>query len=145
MNLDTLSSCDTTTIFEVVAANLDIISDEDKGTFILHTNSDDTLGNIIQVNSSGQFLFSDMELNVVYFISYVSGDSLPDGNVNLADPCLSVSFGQPIVYYSTPIIDIGEDLSICGSSVALNAFSDAQSNRVLTQASKAPVKPIAPV
>ncbi|MEM9547562.1 MAG: gliding motility-associated C-terminal domain-containing protein [Bacteroidota bacterium] len=126
MNLDTLSSCDTSATFSFFPTDIGELSDEDKAALILHTNSTDSLGTIIQISTDGSIQFMNMELDIVYFLSFVSGDSLANGTIDLTDPCLSVSFGKPIVFHSTPFIDAGENQEICGTMAQLSATSDAE-------------------
>lgn len=126
MFTDTLSTCDTTFTFEILPESIDILSDEDVSTFIMHTENAASLGTIIQIDSDGIFGFNNMELDVVYFISFVSGDSLADGSIDLDDPCLSVAVGQPIVYYSTPSAVAGVNQLVCGTSHTLSGQSNAE-------------------
>jgi gliding motility-associated-like protein len=100
------------------------ISDEDKGFFVLHTSATDSLGEVLFINTNGNFDASGLVLDSTYFISFVSGDSLLSGDLDLLDPCLSVSIGQPIIYYSTPSLFAGDNIAVCGLEIILNGFID---------------------
>jgi subtilisin-like proprotein convertase family protein len=87
----------------------------DTGTYILHTGSSNALGNIIAVSPSPVFNYSPAIIyGTRYYISYVVGDAA-GGTVDLTDPCLSVSFGQPVIFYERPTPNAGSDLFTCNT------------------------------
>ena len=92
-------------------ANADaIVETDDAVVYILHTSAAAQLGTILAMNSAPQFSFDAqlMEYGRTYYISRVVGNEL-NGEVDLADACLSVAPGQPIIFYEAPEVNIGED------------------------------------
>lgn len=92
--------------------NQNAILDPDDGLeFILHTSPIDELGQIIDRRTSSSFVFmaSSMDYNRTYYASSVAG-TLANGQVDLDDPCLSVSPGQPVVFQRTPAVDLQDDI-----------------------------------
>jgi hypothetical protein len=93
--------------------------------FILHNSPGLNLGNqILNVDTSGLIKYiPGMIVGETYFLSAVIGKKLPDGSLDLNDPCLSVSAGTPIKILSTPETPIkiaASDSLVCpGSSVSL--------------------------
>jgi large repetitive protein len=89
--------------------------------FILHTNPGVPLGSIISWANTPDFSFiNGMQTGVTYYISAIAGN--PDGsggNVDLNDPCLSVSAGTPVVFYALPNATLGNDISICSGAQAV--------------------------
>lgn len=107
----------------VVAQHLggQILDGNDTAFFLLHTYSGDSLGQVLAQNTTGEFGFQPgMNYESVYYISYVAGNS-SNGNLDLADACLSVAPGQPVVFYANPVADAGADTVLCGLSLLLNA------------------------
>ncbi len=95
-------------------SNLDA---DDIGAFILHTGSGTSLGVLLDENTTGVFSFiNGMIYGTTYYISFVVGNNL-NGLPDLTDPCLSVSKGQPVIFYDNPIADAGPDLSACGLGI----------------------------
>lgn len=94
---------------------------EDGGEFVLHDGSGNVLGQVYDRNNTGVFTFpDDAEYGVTYYISYVIGAE-SGGDVDLADPCLQVAPGQPVVWYAYPVADAGRDTTVCGFQYALDA------------------------
>lgn len=99
--------------------------------FVLHTNSTSTLGTIITRNSTPNFNFvaGSMQYGTTYYISAIAGND-NGGSVNTADPCLSVSVGQPVVWFATPTatasanptaLCVGSVLNLTGTSSEPNS------------------------
>ena len=85
----------------------------DIGVFILHDSNGSTLGNIIASNDTGTFSFQiGMNAGQTYYISYVIGSEL-NGNIDLEDPCLQVSVGQPVIWERDPEFELPSDTMIC--------------------------------
>lgn len=115
MVLDLLTGCISSEDELQGIHNSDQVFDaDDVGTYVLHTSSSGSLGTVLSENSTGLFGFdpSTMIAGEIYYISFIAGNPLNDV-VDLADPCLSVAEGQPIVFYNDPIADAGEDASSC--------------------------------
>jgi gliding motility-associated-like protein len=68
--------------------------------FVLHDNAGATLGNVIATSNSTTFPYpAGVVLGQTYYVSAVAGMDDGTGNVDLNDPCLSVSQGVPVVFY----------------------------------------------
>ena len=93
----------------------------DTVSYILHTLTGTTLGQIIDQNTTGIFNhLPGMVYGTTYYVSFVVGNNLL-GIPNLQDPCLSVTPGQPVIFYQNPVANAGADLTTCGTSLNLNA------------------------
>jgi hypothetical protein len=72
------------------------------------------LGAIFGQNTIGTFGFTTgMTAGQTHYISYVVGNN-SGGFPNLSDPCLSVSPGQPVVFFANPVANAGQDVYACG-------------------------------
>jgi subtilisin-like proprotein convertase family protein len=92
----------------------------DIGFYVLHDNPGTILGSIFSSNVVPEFIFiPTLQYGVTYYISYVVGNNL-GGTVDLSDPCLSISLGQPIVFNQIPSPNAGIDLQVCGNTFTLN-------------------------
>jgi hypothetical protein len=91
--------------------------DNDVLIYILYTDIADPLNTIIRENPTGRFVFTDppMILGVTYYISAVLGTESSGGQVNYADPCLSISVPLPVTWYdaTTPMISQSEAEFTC--------------------------------
>jgi gliding motility-associated-like protein len=86
----------------------------DNLVFVLHSSNGNSLGTIYGINSTGMFgLVPPMVAGTTYYISAVAGDSIPTDSVDLQDPCLSVSFGQPVVFTALPQATLSSNQEIC--------------------------------
>lgn len=94
----------------------------DTAAFVLHTASGDSLGQIIDQNTSGAFsLQPGMDIGLTYYVSYTVGNTGSNGYPDINDPCLSVAPGQPVVFFAKPMVHAGADTVLCGDSLLLNA------------------------
>jgi gliding motility-associated-like protein len=92
--------------------------------FVLHDGNGNALGNVFATGTSLQFgLVPPMMPGVTYYISAVAGDDDGMGGVDLNDPCLSVSFGQPVMFNPLPAATIANDAEICLSEQASISFA----------------------
>lgn len=93
----------------------------DVGAFILHEGNGVTLVNPLAQNTTGVFGFlPGMTFGQTYYISYVVGNDV-NGQPDPQDPCLSVSVGQPVIFYDFPIALAGTDAAVCGDTIILAA------------------------
>jgi subtilisin-like proprotein convertase family protein len=98
-----------------------ILDGNDTAAFVLHTLPGNTLGTIIDQNTSGVFSYTaGMTYGTTYYVSYVVGNAV-SGILDFQDPCLSVSAGQPVIFYENPVADAGTDQTTCGAILGLLA------------------------
>ncbi|MDO8368574.1 MAG: proprotein convertase P-domain-containing protein, partial [Saprospiraceae bacterium] len=121
MNLAPLTGCEDQT---VTATHLggQILDGNDITAFVLHSGPGTILiPTIFGQNTSGTFGYqAGMVYGQTYYISLVAGNNLL-GFPDSADPCLSVSQGQPVTFYQNPIANAGIDHDTCGLSQLLSA------------------------
>ncbi len=137
MSQQLLTACsgNSVTAGAVVGVNLDA---DDVGAFILHTGAGGVLGVVLDENSSGVFGFlPGMSLGTTYYVSYVVGNNV-NGLPDLADPCLSVAPGQPVVFNGNPVANAGPDVSTCGLSLMVNGNAPAGTTHVWSVLSTPP-------
>ena len=86
---------------------------DDAFDFVLHTNSENELGEVLAQNENGAFHFlpDKMEYGKPYYISFVVGNKV-NGKVDLNDQCLSVAPGQPVIFKQSPVTQIAENQSL---------------------------------
>ncbi len=97
-----------------------VLDANDSMRFIVHTNPDTVLGDVIASSSSPQFAFSDgpFVCDSVYYVSAVAGD-WTGFDIDVLDPCLSVSPGQRLRFDCMVIVDAGQDFSTCDNDINL--------------------------
>ena len=87
---------------------------EDVLQFVLHNNSGNFLGTIFGIGDSPDFDGSSMLDNGgMYYLSPIVGRNDGTGAVDLDDPCLSVGYGQPVIFSPAPQIDTPEGNITC--------------------------------
>ena len=101
-----------------------VLDNDDIIRFYLHDGDDDELGNIIAINSTGEFEYIDLIVpGQTYYISAVAGN--PDGDeIDLDDDCLSVSEGQPIIFYELPELDLTIEITDCSNTAVISGDFD---------------------
>ncbi len=83
--------------------------------FVLHDQAGTQLGNVYAMNSSPAFTYPwGIVLGQIYYVSAIAGSNDGNGNIDLLDPCLSVSQGIPVIFYR-PEISVSGGGSICPS------------------------------
>ena len=111
-----------TTLIEVcedqlatATANADeTLEADDVLVFALHDNSGTTVGNVFATSATPEFGFqAGLEYGTTYYISPVAANDDGTGAPDLSDPCLSVGFGQPVVFYQNPIVTLSADSPAC--------------------------------
>lgn len=127
MSTDLLAACEGGSVSAQYLGG-EVLDANDVGAYILHNQSGSFLGQIFAQNTTGTFSFQNgMSYGTTYYISYVVGNDLA-GLPDLNDPCLSVSLGQPVIFYQNPVAQAGTDLNTCGTQLSLNANSPAGSS-----------------
>lgn len=112
---------DTVRVVERIKANLD---PNDVAFWVMHDGNSDTLGQILDIKTTGLFTWKPgLIWGKRYYLSHVTGNSR-NGAPDWSDPCLSVSKGQPLVFYAHPQVQAGADLDTCGLVLPLNGQTD---------------------
>ena len=133
MPLELIETCyDTVGIQPIIQVTSDgnaTIDGNDIGIYILHFGDANTIVLPLAESVTGTFQYlGPIAFNTQLYISYVVGNEIA-GTVDLSDPCLSISVGQPIIFYQTPRVSIGDNRSICGREInvlaSLNTGGDA--------------------
>ncbi len=100
-----------------------VLDGNDLLIFILHDGNGNSLGNIFGQNTLPIFPFAPpMQTGVTYYISAVAGNANGSGGVVLSDPCLSVSFGTPVVFHGIPVATLLGGGSVCEGESATLSF-----------------------
>lgn len=83
--------------------------------FALHTLPGAGLGSVLAVSTSPSFNFlpGQTQFGVTYYISAVACNNLGNGQIDLNDPCLSVSAGTPVRWNAAPTATIGGTYNVC--------------------------------
>jgi len=98
----------------------EVLENDDLLQFILFTDPADTLGSILAVGNTPQFSFVSppMQTGVVYHVAAIAGNDL-NGNVDLADTCLSVSNAAQIIWRPLPSVSFSAaNTDICPGQCA---------------------------
>ncbi len=92
----------------------------DTTMFYVHTRIDDTLGTVIAINNIPEFRFSDgpFVCDSIFYVSAVSGN-WTGTTIDLNDPCLNVSIGQPLLFDCEVIVNAGPDFDTCDLNIDL--------------------------
>jgi hypothetical protein len=99
-----LSLCpdDIATVPDAQETNLDA---DDLLQYILFSDLNDTLGSIISTSAAPSFSFNPatMQLGTSYYIAAIAGNNV-NGNVDLADECLSISNAILVIWRPLPTV-----------------------------------------
>jgi len=103
MNVSPISVCGNL-IANAIHNSDHVLDADDVLNFILHDVSGNNLGTVLATNSTPSFNFlPSLTFGTTYYISSIVGNDDGAGNVDVTDPCLSVSAGTPIVWSALPI------------------------------------------
>ena len=103
----------TSITFQVSNNNDFFYDDNDIGIYIIHTGNENIIQSPIAESINGVFdNFVPTIFNTTLYVSFVVGNEI-NGSVDLTDPCLSTSIGQPIIFYQVPDVSLGNNLSVC--------------------------------
>ena len=91
---------------EVPPAEQTALDADDLLQYILFTDPSDVTGSIIVTSNSPKFYFSpnNMSYGTTYYIAAIAGNG-NGGNVDLDDPCLSISNHVPVVWQPLPTVE----------------------------------------
>ena len=123
MNASLVNECQDGTVTVVHDAAI-VFDANDSLRFMAHTRTDDTLGTVIAVSITPTFVIADgpFECDTIYYVSAVAGNWNGSG-IDLSDPCLNVSVGQPIRFDCEVMVDAGTDTDTCDLAIDLQATS----------------------
>ncbi len=118
MNVNLITACEGDTIFVLPPTGV-VLDPDDTLLYVLHLGFPD---NILMVSDTNFFVFTPpLQSGITYFISSVAGNALPGMGVDLNDPCLSVSFGTPVMWSAPPDGYISAPMQLCsGDSIPLS-------------------------
>ncbi len=103
----------------------EVLDGNDILVYILHEGNANVLQNVIESNTTGIFCHQPgINYGTTYYISAVAGN-MDNGDVDLSDPCLSVSIGQPVIWYEQPLANAGADDAVCDLNYNMNATASA--------------------
>ena len=106
------------------AATQTDLEPDDVLQYILFTNLSDTAGSIVATGSSPSFAFgAPLQTGVTYYIAAMAGDELPNGNVDLDDPCLDFSNALQVIWRPLPTVALSvANTEVCaGGCLAIQA------------------------
>lgn len=89
--------------------------------YVLHDAPND-LSNILESNQTGIFSYNNsLILGQTYYVSIVAANDNGSGDIDLTDPCLSISNSIPVVFRPFPTVDFSITEEIClGEEIVLN-------------------------
>ncbi len=99
MDLNQVAICEDDTISVLPPTGV-VLDPDDSLVYVLHLGFPDS---ILMISNSNEFIFGPpLQTGVNYFISTIAGNALQGNGVDLSDPCLSVSFGTPVIWINNP-------------------------------------------
>ena len=114
--------CESGTAFFTVLDPPTLDADDVEG-YILHNGVGNTPFTIFQSNSIPEFNYNPaMSFGTIYYVSRIVGNDDGSGSpvTEMAlDPCLSISNGQPVIFYPEAVVGISGDLELCEGDEAL--------------------------
>ena len=125
MAADTLVLCEDETAVPSYLGG-EVNDGNDSIVYVLHAGDSTELGTVLDSSlfSDGTFDYLNaLNFGQVYYISAVIGNGQPGGWTDLADPCLDVPIGQPVLWYENPVAAAGADTTVCGLDYSLQAAS----------------------
>lgn len=123
MDTTTLRLCAEVSPEAILLSNPDFIKDHnDTIMYIMYEDASDPWGSLIASSMFSKFSFQMglMQYGETYFISRVVGNQL-NGEIDLTDPCLSISNGQAVIFYDNPELNIEPIPFSCERSFNLQA------------------------
>ncbi len=122
---DTLRICGATPLTATHSHASSILDSDDGSGYVLHDANGTTLGTVFGQSSTPTFnidLTAGMTFGTVYYISPAVGNLLTGGILDLADPCLSVSSGTPVIWEDGPTADLQGETVICEGGSTMITF-----------------------
>ncbi len=96
----------------------EFLDGNDVAGYVLHNTNDTLLGSeVLGQSADGTFCYTDYSSDIqpgdTFFVAYIIGDDSGNGEVQLDDDCLKVSYGIPLVFFDGPDADAGADATAC--------------------------------
>ncbi|MCB0520003.1 MAG: gliding motility-associated C-terminal domain-containing protein [Lewinellaceae bacterium] len=115
MTTSQINACQGETVTVPATQNPVIDPTEDVLIYYLHDGNGNVLGTVFGTNTEPTFTFNPatMQTGVTYYISPVAGDNNGSGGVDLADNCLDIAPGTPVMWSETPSISLVASDAIC--------------------------------
>ena len=103
----------------------EFLDPDDVLIYVLHTNDDATLGDVLATSATPVFDFIPGTTlpGVTYYISAVAGNDDGTGGVDLSDNCLDITPGTPVLFNELPTISIAGDATLCEGDTAEVTFT----------------------
>lgn len=96
----------------------------DRLVYILHDSPGPGLGNILEMNTNGRFVFSSALLyGQTYYVTALAGNRIALDSIDLTDACLSQSNRLPVIFYPLPLFNYTLDTLICEGDCTDLAFN----------------------
>jgi len=120
MSFTAISECEGNTISVLPPTGV-VLDPDDSLVYVLHLGFPDS---ILLISDTNVFsLVPPLMVGVTYFVSSLAGNAMAGTGVDLSDPCLSVSFGTPVMWVQLPSGTISGSTSICMGDSATLRFS----------------------
>ena len=125
IGLDTLRTCGATAITAIHSHAGSTLDADDGAGYVVHSSNGTTLGTVFNQSTTPTFtidLAGGMAFGTVYYISPVVGNLTTNGTIDLADPCLSVAPGTPVIWEDGPTAELQGETVICEGGSAMLTF-----------------------
>ena len=110
MDITPVIACAGDTIFVNPPSGV-VLDADDTLVYVLHLGFPNNI--LVMTDTTYFVLESPLIPGTTYFVSSVAGNGIPGTGVDLNDPCLSVSFGTPIMWIAPPQGSISAPAEIC--------------------------------
>ena len=119
--------CESASVTGTYDNTLEVQEADDALGFVLHTNSNNTLGTVMMSSATPNFSFgTPLQYGVTYYLSAVVGNDDGTGFPVLdpaLDVCLKVAPGQPVVFYQETEASLSAPLYACEGESAEIVFN----------------------
>jgi hypothetical protein len=120
LNTTPVNACVTNLATVIHSGNFDL-DPEDVLQYVMYSDPAIFPQGIITVNNVPEFSFMPwMSVGTTYYVSAIAGDKLSNGNVDPADPCLSLSPPVLVSFSAAPTAYFSVDTTVCeGANVII--------------------------
>ncbi len=104
----------------------EFLDGNDLASYILHNSNDTIPGSVvIGQRQDGIFCYEDfagaIEFGDTLYAARIVGNNRGNGNVDINDQCLKLTYGVPVLFYEVPEADAGPDAQFCFFEGSLEA------------------------